>query len=211
MGQASDDHGNARHHFWKVQANQRIRHAADVIEASSPAIVFCRTRRGADRVAKQLAASGITTAAIHGGRNQNQRTRALRGFAEGRVDALVATDVAARGIHVDGVASVIHFDPPDDAKAYLHRSGRTARAGADGVVVSFVIDQHARAIANLQRAVGLRNEPGRAELAKLATGGERLRDTGRTRPKTKPVPRPKHHGGKKGRRRSNKARPHYWS
>ena len=105
---------------------------AEAINVASPSIVFCRTRHGADRLTKKLVRAGVEAAAIHGGRNQNQRNRALDAFASGRAQALVATDVAARGIHVDGVASVIHFDPPEDHKAYVHRSGRTARGGQGG-------------------------------------------------------------------------------
>ncbi len=96
--------------------------------------------------------AGVRAAAIHGDRSQKQREKALDSFVRGAVDALVATDVAARGIHVDGVNAVVHFDPPADAKDYVHRSGRTARAGATGVVVSLVTpDKAARGQANLQR------------------------------------------------------------
>src|SRR6185503_13168635 len=91
----------------------------------------------------------------HGGRSQNQRDRALSSFAEGNVDALIATDVAARGIHVDGVACVVHFDTAEDEKAYLHRSGRTARAGATGIVVSFVPNADRRVVANMQRSLDM--------------------------------------------------------
>jgi len=120
---------------------------AELVPAAGPTIVFCRTRRGADRLAAQLEKAGVRTAAIHGGRSQNQRDRALAAFKVGRVAALVATDVAARGIHVDGVACVLHYDTPEDGKAYLHRSGRTARAGAGGLVVSLVGHGDARAVA----------------------------------------------------------------
>jgi superfamily II DNA/RNA helicase len=106
-------------------------------------------------VARQLDRAGVSSAPIHGARSQNQRDRALRSFATGRVSALVATDVAARGIHVDGVAAVVHFDPPEDAAAYLHRSGRTARAGATGVVVSLVHSEALRDTGKLQRDLGL--------------------------------------------------------
>ena len=131
-----DAPGDVEHVFWKVQRADRMAHAAEVITSTSPSIVFTRTRHGADRLARQFAGHGVTAVAMHGGRSQSQRTRALKDFSTGRAQALVATDVAARGIHVDGVASVVHFDPPEDEKAYLHRSGRTARAGATGLVVS---------------------------------------------------------------------------
>jgi len=146
---------NAVHVFWDVDNSQRSTVAASLVPVAGPTIVFCRTRRGADRLAKQLGNNGIRTDAIHGGRSQNQRNRALAAFADGGVDALVATDVAARGIHVDGVACVVHFDTPEDEKAYVHRSGRTARAGATGVVVSFVSRADRRDVARIQRALAI--------------------------------------------------------
>jgi superfamily II DNA/RNA helicase len=97
----------------------------------------------------------VRAAAIHGDRSQKQREKALDLFIRGAVDALVATDVAARGIHVDGVNAVVHFDPPADAKDYVHRSGRTARAGATGVVVSLVTPDKAGAVKRLQRDLGV--------------------------------------------------------
>src|SRR3990170_7615873 len=111
VGEKSEDHGNARHFFWRVGQVERLEATAAVIAASSPAIVFCRTRHAPDKVAKRLEQLGVRAEAIHGGRSQAQRTRALKAFSDGRVQALVATDVAARGIHVDGVACVINFDP----------------------------------------------------------------------------------------------------
>lgn len=146
--------GNARHCFWKVDFEDRLARTAEVIGAGGPTIVFCRTRRGTDRVTKQLMRAGVEAAPIHGGRSQSQRDRALRAFAEGRVHALVATDVAARGIHVDGVACVVHYDPPEDPAAYVHRSGRTARAGEAGVVVSLVTRDDHRDVQRMQRSLG---------------------------------------------------------
>jgi superfamily II DNA/RNA helicase len=146
---------NAVHVFWTVDGPQRTDVATTLVPVAGPTIVFCRTRRGADRLAKQLGRNGVRTDAIHGGRSQNQRDRALAAFASGGIDALVATDVAARGIHVDGVACVVHFDTPEDEKAYLHRSGRTARAGASGLVVSFVPHADRRQVARMQRALDM--------------------------------------------------------
>jgi superfamily II DNA/RNA helicase len=108
-----------------------------------------RTKHGADRLAKQLTKLGAPAAAIHGNLAQNARQRALAGFTAGSPRVLVATDVAARGIHVDDVDLVVHFDPPNDAKDYLHRSGRTARAGATGTVVSFVLPEQQRDVRRL--------------------------------------------------------------
>lgn len=156
VGPEAPDIEAMRHFFWRLTPADRIAVAASLIAVAGPTIVFCRTRRGADRVAKQLTRAGTSSAAIHGSRTQNQRHRALRSFVEGRVEALVATDVAARGIHVDGVACVLHFDPPIDDKTYVHRSGRTARAGAEGIVVSLLADDELRDAERLIRRLQLR-------------------------------------------------------
>lgn len=153
--EGDEDHGHASHYFWRVDHHDRVGRTAEIIGSSTPSIVFTRTRRGADRVAKQLGNAGVAATSIHGGRSQNQRNRALDEFSRGKVKALVATDVAARGIHVDGVASVVHFDLPADAKDYLHRSGRTARAGAGGIVVSLVLADQLRDLEKLQRSIGV--------------------------------------------------------
>lgn len=150
-----DELPDLQHHFWSVERTERVATAGQVIDRMGPTVVFCRTKRGAERVAKQLTNAGVTAAAIHGDRSQNQRDRALEDFRAGRAQALVATDVAARGIHVDDVAAVIHFDPPEDPKDYVHRSGRTARAGARGVVVCLVVPEKASMIKGLQRSLGL--------------------------------------------------------
>ena len=138
VGEETPDIRSATHRFWKVERTDRNQVVADVVKSAWPAVVFVRTKHGADRLARQLSKFGLETASIHGNRSQGQRQRALDEFSANQVHALVATDVAARGIHVDGVAAVIHYDPPADHKDYIHRSGRTARAGADGLVVSLV-------------------------------------------------------------------------
>jgi len=170
-----EDHLEAAHYFWRVDASERIGITAEIIESATPTLVFTRTRHGADKVAHQLDRLGVRAAAIHGGRSQSQRTRALKAFGDGRVDALIATDVAARGIHVDGIASVVHFDLPDDHKDYLHRSGRTARAGAAGVVVSLVLADQMNELRSLQRQVGVHDalhDPDNGWLS--ARGGSRV-------------------------------------
>ena len=146
----------ADHHFWRVGRSERLEHAARVIGASERTIVFTRTRHGADRLAKQLGRSHVSAAAMHGGRSQSQRTRVLRAFANGEVNALVATDVAARGIHVDDIDVVLHYDLAHDHTDYVHRSGRTARAGATGTVISFVVDGQDRDVRKIQRAIDLK-------------------------------------------------------
>jgi len=175
VGGDAHDAGTARHHFWRIDNNDRVDMVADVVGAHGSTLVFTRTRRGADRLARQLEQHGVKAEAIHGGRSQRQRDRALRNFKNGQAEALIATDVAARGIHVDGVECVIHFDPPEDHKAYLHRSGRTARAGAEGHVVSFVQHDQVRSTHRLQDHLGLRdgiNSPSMEAL--FENGGEVL-------------------------------------
>jgi superfamily II DNA/RNA helicase len=149
-----DDAPQNRHIFWKLDRAERVDVAARVVSAEWPAVVFTRTKHGADRLTKQLARQGVSAAAIHGDRSQGQRDRALAAFAAGKVQALVATDVAARGIHVDDVAAVVHYDLPGSEKDYVHRSGRTGRAGAAGIVVSLVDKALAPAGEDLQRKLG---------------------------------------------------------
>lgn len=142
-------------HSWvDTSREDRVTLAASLVTAHGPTVVFCRTKRGADRVAKQLIAAGVKAVALHGGRTQSQRERALEAFSSRRAQALVATDVAARGIHVDGVGCVLHFDPPASPKDYLHRSGRTGRAGASGTVISLVTPADHAQIRALQKAIG---------------------------------------------------------
>ena len=143
------------HHFWKVERADRVAITAQLIENHGQAFVFCRTKRGADRVVRQLQAHGVRAVPMHGDRTQGQRQRALESFAKGRTDALVATDVVARGIHVDGLPCVVHFDPPTDHVDYVHRSGRTGRAGRTGTVVSLVTAEQHKDMNGVQRALGL--------------------------------------------------------
>jgi superfamily II DNA/RNA helicase len=168
---ADADRGEVSHHFWRVASHDRIAVTTEVVAASGPALVFCRTKRGADRLSDRLARSGLASAAIHGNRSQSQRERALAAFRAGRLDALVATDVAARGIHVDAVPLVVHFDPAADATDYVHRSGRTGRAGADGTVVSLIGTEHMAATRVIQRRLGLLNGLSSPEVSSLAVPG----------------------------------------
>ncbi len=147
--------GDVRHVFWPAERPMRRSVTAKVLRELTPAIVFTRTKRGADRLARQLAQDGIATAAIHGDRTQRQREKALKSFSDGSVTTLVATDVAARGIHVDDVAVVVHYDLPADHKDYVHRSGRTGRAGAEGVVLAFVGDEESTDVDKMQIALDL--------------------------------------------------------
>ena len=186
VGETTPDITSASHIFWRAEGPERIELTAKAVEAVWPAIIFCRTRHGADRLAKQLGRYGITAGAIHGGRSQGQRTRALAAFAKNEVEALVATDVAARGIHVDGVALVVHYDPPADHKDYVHRSGRTARAGEGGVVVSMVQRDQVKDLTKFQRQIKLNEpfiEPDVAAMRELSPG-----PSDKPRPKAKPAP-----------------------
>ena len=122
------------------------------------ALVFVRTKRGADRLSKKLGSSGIKAVAMHGNKSQGQRERALAAFDSGKVDALVATDVAARGIDIDGISHVINFDPPGDCDAYQHRIGRTARAGREGVGVTLVRREEAHDVGKIADTLKLRRE-----------------------------------------------------
>src|ERR1019366_8896552 len=130
--------GAADHPVFVLPASDKVEIAAEIAGRPDRTLFFVRTKHGADRLAKQLTRAGIEAGAIHGDLSQNQRQRALDGFAAGYPRVLVATDVAARGLHIDDVGLVVHFDPPNDHKDYLHRSGRTARAGASGTVLALV-------------------------------------------------------------------------
>lgn len=168
-----EEQGGVGHHFWDVDPSERLQVTAAAVRAAGPAVVFCRTRRGADRIAERLRGEGLATAAIHGDLNQRQRERALEGFRAGRIDALVATDVAARGIHVDDVPLVIHFDPPERTTDYVHRSGRTGRAGRRGSVVSLVGPRERSFVRSLQHELGLPRGLGAPDTAMLP-GSDRV-------------------------------------
>ena len=119
------------------------------------ALVFVRTKRGADRLVKRLSHHGVEAVAMHGDKTQGQRERALARFEQGKVDTLIATDVAARGIDVDGITHVINFDAPPDREGYVHRTGRTGRAGRDGVAITFVMSDQAKDMGSVARGLGL--------------------------------------------------------
>ncbi|MGH3097383.1 MAG: DEAD/DEAH box helicase [Streptosporangiales bacterium] len=164
------------HRVFTLRPEHKVRVAAEIAAQPGRSLFFVRTKRGADRLAKQLRTLGVEAGAIHGNLSQNARARGLASFAAGRPRVLVATDVAARGIHVDDVDVVVHFDPPADHKDYLHRSGRTARAGATGTVVSLVHAEQTRALAQLQRdarveATSVAVQPGHAAMAEIVASG----------------------------------------
>jgi superfamily II DNA/RNA helicase len=145
----------ADHRLLVLSAQDKVPVATEIAARPGRTLFFVRTKHGADRLAKQFSRAGVEAAAIHGDRNQNQRQRALDGFMAGHPRVLVATDVAARGIHVDDVDLVVQFDPPNDHKDYLHRAGRTARAGATGMVVALAEHGQVRELQRLHAAAGV--------------------------------------------------------
>jgi superfamily II DNA/RNA helicase len=165
------------HCFLAVHQMDRVKVAAAIGMANYRSLLFVRTKRGADRLVGQLKKEGVKADAIHGDLRQGARERALSDFTEGKLQMLVATDVAARGIHVDDIDVVIHFDPPEDHKGYLHRSGRTARAGRAGAVVTFVLWDQVRDVERLQKRLGLderlieifSNDPRLADITSLSS------------------------------------------
>ena len=141
--------------FLRVHQMDKVKVTAAIARSGERTLVFCRTKRGADRLVEQLGTEGISAGAIHGDLRQSQREKSLADFTAGKLHVLVATDVAARGIHVDDIDIVIHYDPPEDHKAYLHRSGRTARAGGSGLVVTLLLWDQELEVRRLQKRLGI--------------------------------------------------------
>jgi len=183
--------GKVEHRFLTVSHEGKVgRLVAELAEAERGlTLVFVRTKRGADRLVKKLTASKVAAVAMHGDKSQAQRERALASFESGKVDTLVATDVAARGIDVAGITHVINFDIPATGDDYVHRIGRTARAGASGVGLTLVAHDQARELVGMVRDLGLHRE---LELGGLSSDATR----GRERP-GRPV-----RAGARGSRRS---------
>jgi superfamily II DNA/RNA helicase len=159
------------HRFVGVHHMDKAKVAAAIINSSKRCLVFVQTKRAADRVARELADEGINVAKTHGDLQQQVRERNLERFSQGKVQALVATNVAARGLHIDDVDVVIHYDPPDDFKTFVHRSGRTARAGEEGLVVTLVEWDEILDVERLQRSAGLNTE-----IVKMYSNDPRLTD-----------------------------------
>ncbi len=161
------------HRFLAVHEMDKSKVAATISRGAFRTLIFTRTKRGADRLVSDLKQHDVKAQPLHGDLRQSARERALQQFSEGKLPVLVATDVAARGIHVDGIDIVIHYDPPEDHKTYLHRSGRTARAGESGVVVTLVLWNQRLEIEKLQKRIGVTqpipevfsNDPRLADLA----------------------------------------------
>jgi superfamily II DNA/RNA helicase len=164
------------HQIRTVEAADKVAVAAELAGRPGRTLVFVRTKHRAARLARQLDRAGVRAGALHGNLAQPARARALAAFAAGTVPVLVATDIAARGLHVDGIDLVLHFDPPVEPKAYLHRSGRTARAGAAGTVITLVLPEQATEVAKLHRRAQVTTSP-------HPTGPRRHPTTDRQRPR----------------------------
>ena len=169
-----------KHHVLHLTREQRVPVLVDLTSAPGRTVVFTRTKYGAKALARQLNKSGVPSVELHGNLSQNARTRNMEAFHSGTATTLVATDIAARGIHVDDVALVVHADPPVEHKAYLHRSGRTARAGAEGTVITLMTDEQVRDVRDLTRQAGITpvttkvNGPDHPVLVQLAPGERTL-------------------------------------
>ncbi|GAA1845040.1 hypothetical protein GCM10009687_08510 [Asanoa iriomotensis] len=172
------------HHLLLIPPHDKFRVAASIAARDGRTMMFARTQMGVDRLVEQLAAVGVRAGGLHGGKTQRARTRTLAEFKEGRTTVLVATDVAARGIHVDGVSLVVHIDPPRDAKDYLHRAGRTARAGESGSVATLVLPKQRRSTLQMLGKAGV--EP--AETRVRAGDAALTELTGAREPSGVPVP-----------------------
>jgi superfamily II DNA/RNA helicase len=187
------------HHLFIVDRADKHDVLAEVAGRQGRTIMFVRTKHGVDALTRRLARVGVRAGALHGGKTQSARTRTLAEFREGKVDVLVATDVAARGIHVDDVSLVVHVDPAADHKDYLHRAGRTARAGAGGTVATLVAHHEVRGTERMMRRAGVR-----AQRSRVSAGDDTLiRITGAQAPsgipvEVEPEPRPQHRGPRPG-------------
>ena len=172
------------HYFWLMPNSKKSVITSEIIRKCGRSIVFCRTRRGSDRVGEDLNHDGLAAQTLHGGLSQKQRDRAMQKFQHGECMALIATDVAARGIDIEGENCVIHYDPPENGKAYKHRSGRTARGGSSGIIISLVQKPQKKSFSKIQRDVGINVEfkpPDFAELPEFEVefiGASRRRSFG---------------------------------
>ncbi|MUL81348.1 MULTISPECIES: DEAD/DEAH box helicase [unclassified Mycolicibacterium] len=193
------------HHVLHVDNAARVNVVADLAAAPGRTIVFARTKHGAKNLARQLNSRGVSAVELHGNLSQNARTRNLTAFSDGSAAVLVATDIAARGIHVDDVSLVVHADPPVEHKAYLHRSGRTARAGNEGTVVTLMHDAQVSDVRNLTRKAGVKptitriNNIDHPVLQEIAPGDRVFGDPIRPEPAAQAAPAPRRQSGQPGK------------
>jgi len=197
------------HHVLVIHPNDKELITAQIAAREGKTILFVRTQHGADKLAQKLAHAGVPVGALHGGKSQSVRTRTLAAFKSGATPALVATDVAARGIHVDDVSLVVHVDPPQDPKDYLHRAGRTARAGESGVVVTLTTTRQQNTVRGLTDKAGVKPKITRVK----PSGRELMEVTGAREPSGVPWIAPatkESHDEQKGgpRKRRSRPRPH---
>lgn len=155
VANTSKSEGKMEHHVLVMEPSDKDKITAQIAARNGRTIFFVRTKHGADRLAEKMLRVGVPVGALHGGKSQSQRTRILEAFKSGRTTALIATDVAARGIHVDDVSLVVHVDSPESHKDYLHRAGRTARAGAEGVVVTLATHSQRKGVHGLTAKAGV--------------------------------------------------------
>jgi superfamily II DNA/RNA helicase len=200
-----------RHHVLHIDRDARIPVLVDLASAPGRTLVFTRTKHGAAQLARKLTAAGVPAVDMHGNLSQGARTRNLKAFADGAAQTMVATDIAARGIHVDDVGLVVHADPPVEHKAYLHRSGRTARAGASGTVVTLITDAQVSDVQALTRKAGIkpkitRARAGDAVLADIAPGERQLVHAAPIRRRADDEPRRRRSGQRSGRRATDRVR-----
>nr|WP_242908828.1 DEAD/DEAH box helicase [Actinomadura terrae] len=198
IGPVDESVDTMEHHLLLVAPKEKSAITAEIANREGRTILFARTKHGVDRLAKQLVQVGVRAAGLHGGKSQGLRTRTLAEFREGTISVLVATDVAARGIHVDDVTLVMHVDPPADHKDYMHRAGRTARAGERGTVVTLVLPHQVRSTSAMTRRAGIN-----APRVKVSTGdAELVKLTGARQPSGIPIEgpiipdRPRREGGR---------------
>jgi len=184
------------HRFLRVHYMDKVKVAATISQGANRTLMFTRTKGGADRLARELRREEVQAEAIHGDLPQHKRERALQRFSNGDIPVLVATNVASRGLHIEAVDIVMHYDPPDDPKTYLHRSGRTARAGEEGLVVTLVEWDQVNEVLGIQRRAGL-NVP----VVKMFSNDERLADLTSWEPPEEMVPFKAGSDAKRRRRR----------
>jgi superfamily II DNA/RNA helicase len=191
------------HHLLLVAPKEKADVMAEIANRTGRTIMFARTKRGVDRLATQLAKVGVRAGTLHSGKRQGQRTRTLADFRGGSFGVLIATDVAARGIHVDDVSLVVHIDPPADHKGYLHRAGRTARAGGEGTVVTLVLPDQVRSTSSVIRKAGVQ-----AVRTQVSAGDAALVHlTGARPPSGHPVPAPATESASRSSAPKRKGRP----
>lgn len=197
---ASSPVGTMEHHVLEVSQADRFEVLRDLAAAPGRTIMFTRTKYGAKGMARKLNRSGVAAVELHGNLSQGARTRNLEAFESGRATTLVCTDIAARGIHVDEVALVVHADPPAEHKAYLHRSGRTARAGESGTVITVQLPEQKRDVQTLMRQAKIRPtvhesvSPTSTVLSQLAPGTREIAERA-----VDPAPTPAQQAPRQGR------------